>query len=116
MEGHSDHVQHTAVHSTTFVTCSRDHSLRIWDLRSATCRSVLRGHEGVVVTFQSDAAKIVSGSWDGTVRVWRHSTGELLDTMNMHGGQVRALAYDDIGLLMTGDSDGELYCHNYGLL
>jgi len=119
LDGHTDHVQHTAVHgppASTYVTCGRDNTLRIWDSRKMESMAICRGHQGIVVNFYSDAAKIVSASWDGTLRVWKHATGELLDTISVHGGQIRAVAFDDDGMLMSADSDGEVYQHNYGLL
>jgi len=119
LEGHTDHVQHTQIHGPpthTFVTCSRDKTIRIWDYRRMQCRSVLQGHESLVVKFVSDPAKIFSASWDGTVRLWKHATGERLDTISVHGGEVRALALDEAGMLMTGDSNGELWCHDYSFL
>ena len=40
---------------------------------------VLEGHTGWVfdVAISTDGAKIVSGSWDKTVRVWSMETGEV---------------------------------------
>ena len=42
---------------------------------------VFKGHTGLVgdVAISTDGAKIVSGSWDKTVRVWSMETGEVLD-------------------------------------
>ena len=41
---------------------------------------VLEGHTNNVaaVAISTDGAKIVSGSWDKTVRVWSMETGEVL--------------------------------------
>eukprot|EP00238_Polyblepharides_amylifera_P000980 CAMPEP_0196572874 /NCGR_PEP_ID=MMETSP1081-20130531/2856_1 /TAXON_ID=36882 /ORGANISM="Pyramimonas amylifera, Strain CCMP720" /LENGTH=150 /DNA_ID=CAMNT_0041890355 /DNA_START=69 /DNA_END=518 /DNA_ORIENTATION=- len=43
-----------------------------WDLspKSSSCRWKLFGHRGPVVSIQSDSEKMVTGSLDGTVRVW----------------------------------------------
>jgi WD40 repeat protein len=48
----------------------------------------------------------VSGSWDGTVRVWDLSTGRLHATLEGHTGGVRAVAVTETGLAVSGSWDG----------
>src|SRR5439155_13132385 len=49
-----------------------DHSIRVWDAVSGARVRVFLGHENDVVgvAFAPDGRRIVSGSWDGTVRHW----------------------------------------------
>ena len=49
------------------------------------------------------------------MRVWAHGNGQLLDTISEHSGHVRSLGYDQAGVLMSGDSNGKLMCHNFGV-
>ena len=50
----------------------------------------LKGHNAWVesVAFSSDGTRIVSGSWDKSVRVWDASTGALLIMLNGHTNYV----------------------------
>jgi hypothetical protein len=59
----------------------------------------LQGHtNGVVaVAFTSDGRRIVSGSWDDTLRVWDPESGQTLRTLQGHANPVTAVAlsFDD---------------------
>jgi WD40 repeat protein len=45
-------------------------------VQSGLLLRVFQGHTEVVRTLQFDSEKIISGSYDGTVRVWSLKTGE----------------------------------------
>ena len=53
----------------------------------------LEGHSGWVysVAFSPDGQKIVSGSWDQTVRVWDAAAGTLLQTLEGHSHSVHSV-------------------------
>jgi WD40 repeat protein len=55
------------------VSCSKDKTIRFWDLATGATVKVLRGHSEYVRTLLllSDG-RIVSGSDDSTMRVWRY--------------------------------------------
>ena len=59
------------------VSCSKDKTIRFWDLTTGTTVKVLRGHSDYVRTLLllSDGC-IVSGSDDCTMRVWRYGSTE----------------------------------------
>jgi len=59
------------------------------------------------MTFDSDGARLVSGSDDGTVRVWTSATGECAFVYDFHAGSVRSVAVSQSGLLAValGDAD-----------
>src|SRR5262249_50639198 len=50
---------------------------RLWDARRAEWNGSMRGHDSFVysVAFHPDGERVVSSSWDGTVRVWEATTG-----------------------------------------
>ncbi|KAK4149159.1 hypothetical protein C8A00DRAFT_47166 [Chaetomidium leptoderma] len=58
------------------------------------------------VAFSPDGWLIVSGSYDGTVRVWDAATGAERRMLRGHSGSVRAVAFSPDGrLIVSGSSD-----------
>merc|ERR1712166_231022 len=55
------------------VSGSRDHTARIWDVKSGDCIKTLEGHTKDVrdVSFSPNNQYVVSGSDDETVRIWK---------------------------------------------
>jgi len=51
------------------VSGSRDNTLRLWNLDTFQCEGVLQGHVAAVRCVCFDGKKIVSGSYDYTVKV-----------------------------------------------
>ena len=45
---------------------------------------LLSGHADAVssVAFSADGSKVVSGSWDRTVKIWSADSGEVLQTLS----------------------------------
>ena len=67
------------------------------------------GHEGSVwsVAIDSSARIVLSGSSDGTVRVWDVSTGQHVRTLSGHQGWVNSVALSADGTrALSGSSDG----------
>jgi WD40 repeat protein len=64
----------------------------------------LEGHKDGVsfVTFSPDSKQVVSGSFDGTVRLWDAATGKALQTLEGHSSSVNSVAFSPDGnLLLT---------------
>ncbi|KAI8054926.1 WD40-repeat-containing domain protein [Gilbertella persicaria] len=70
------------------VTGSRDRTIKIWDLATATCKLQLSGHEGSVLCLQYDDRHVVSGSSDSTVIIFDIETGRVLRTLTGHQDSV----------------------------
>jgi WD40 repeat protein len=53
-------------------TAGEDTTIVLWDTATWERRHTLRGHKGMVMSlaFSPDGRRLVSGSRDGTVRVW----------------------------------------------
>ncbi|KXS17742.1 WD40 repeat-like protein [Gonapodya prolifera JEL478] len=75
---------------------------------------VLRGHTAPVRALKFDNAKLVSGSADGTIRIWRHRTprGELAKILRGHGGPVTCLDFDE-RVLVSGGGDMNIRVWNF---
>jgi serine/threonine protein kinase len=67
----------------------------------------LQGHSNTVksVSFSPDGSRIVSGSWDTTVRVWGAETGQLAFTLKGHSDSVNSVAFSPDGKRIASGSD-----------
>ena len=50
-----------------------DQTLRLWGVRQGDLRQTLTGHSDWILAIATDSARLVSGSKDNTIKVWRHS-------------------------------------------
>lgn len=68
----------------------RMRTAEIWDAQSGRLLRTLRGHTDYVLdaAFSSDSKMIVTGSQDGTARIWNTNTGRTLRVLD-HEGPVR---------------------------
>ncbi|KAL0021903.1 hypothetical protein WJX79_001641 [Trebouxia sp. C0005] len=78
-QGHGDAINDITVHPTRpslFVTASRDHSLRLWNLETQVCVCTMVGdgahtNEVLSVDFHaSDGNKLLSAGMDHTIKMW----------------------------------------------
>ncbi|KAG8940589.1 WD repeat-containing protein 37, partial [Tulasnella sp. 419] len=82
--------------------------------------AVLRGHSDSISSIASSGRwKLVSGSWDNTVRVWSYD-GRLLATLQGHEGVISSVAASKYGaFIISGSSDQTIRvwdAYNYSLL
>ena len=70
-------------------------------------RAVFHGHKNQVasVAFDSAGRRIVSGSWDETVRVWDAENGLELACLRGHESKVTSVAFDSAGRRIVSGSD-----------
>jgi WD40 repeat protein/DNA-binding SARP family transcriptional activator len=76
-----------------------------------TNRVLLRGHGGYVnaLAFNPGSTRLLTGSDDGTARVWDARSGRAVRTLRGHEGTVRGVAYSDDGKrIATAGSDGTI--------
>lgn len=59
--------------------------------------------------FSANGRRLLTGGWDGNIKVWSIGTGKLLSTLRGHRGTVSSLAFSPDGsTLASGGSDGTL--------
>jgi len=118
MKGHSGWVTSlatTADNADMVLSGSRDKSLIIWDLKKSDNNSyalpkrALRGHSHYVqdVVINSDGQFALSGSWDGTLRLWDLNTGvSTRPTFAGHTKDVLSVAFsNDNRQIVSGSRD-----------
>jgi WD40 repeat protein len=77
----------------------------LWDVETRKVISKWTGHTDLVcaLCWSADGERVVSGSWDGTARVWDVNTGETILTIKTRHKWARAVMYSpDSSKLATG--------------
>jgi WD40 repeat protein len=88
------------------VFARRGKQVVVWDLAGKKPLHTLAGHTEQVtsVALLPDGCRAISGSDDGTVRVWNTTTGVVERTLEGHSGPVNAVAIDG-QLALSGSTD-----------
>ncbi len=89
------------------VSSHDDGTLMVWDVAQGACEQVLVGHSGPALTLAVCGQRLLSGSWDKSVRVWGMDPAlpwACERTLVGHTGQVESLAAWQ-GKAISGGSD-----------
>lgn len=87
--------------------------MRVWDLATGNCCSVLRGHDKLVddVVFLPDGTHVLTSSWDRSLGLWRLGDGERVLTMRCGEHDLRGMAVTHDGRrCVVGDEGGTVWC------
>jgi len=79
----------------------------------------LVGHNGKVngISFSPDGKMLASASFDGTVKLWNHTTGQVIDTLDEHRVGVFAVSFSPDGkMLASGAEHGGIKLWNFANL
>jgi U3 small nucleolar RNA-associated protein 12 len=73
LRGHTDAVTHVAFidECARIVSCSKDGSVKVWDVGQQRCVQTLPGHRGEVWSLDCSDRWMVSGGKDADLRVWQ---------------------------------------------
>jgi WD40 repeat protein len=77
LKGHTDSIWTVALapDGKTLATCSRDGTVKLWNLTVQAEAATLKGHQGqvVAVAFAPDGNLLATAGTDGKIRLWRAS-------------------------------------------
>jgi len=117
LKGHSGWVTSiatTAENSDTVLSSSRDKSVLVWQLTRddptnyGVPKRSLTGHSHFVqdVVISSDSQFALSGSWDGTLRLWEINSGKTTRIFSGHNKDVLSIAFSaDNRQIVSGSRD-----------
>ncbi|KAG0072564.1 hypothetical protein BGZ89_005145 [Linnemannia elongata] len=77
------------------ITAGDDSLVKVWDYQNKTCVQTLEGHTQNVTfaVFHPDLPIIISGSEDGSVKIWHANTYRLENTLNYGLNRAWTIAY-----------------------
>ncbi len=91
--------------SRCLASCSKDRTIRLWQIGSGTCR-ILPGHpdEVYAVAFHPDGTRLASGDANGAVWLWDLARGEEVVRLPGQEGFVWSLAFSKDGATLASGS------------
>jgi WD40 repeat protein len=98
--------------SHTFVSCSDDQTVRLWDTDHWHCHRQLAGYTNPVlsVVFSPDGTFLASGHGDRTVQVWNVKSGQCYRSCRGHTGRVNWVDFAFDGrMIVSGGEDRSIY-------
>ncbi|KAF8972005.1 hypothetical protein BGZ46_010162 [Entomortierella lignicola] len=77
------------------ITAGDDSLVKVWDYQNKTCIQTLEGHtqNATFAVFHPDLPIIISGSEDGSVKIWHANTYRLENTLNYGLNRAWTIAY-----------------------
>ncbi|NJL94575.1 MAG: WD40 repeat domain-containing protein [Anaerolineae bacterium] len=75
-------------------SAGQDQTIRVWDLKKRQQRQVLRGHLGAVTCLAPTERQVVSGSVDGSVRLWNQEQPNLPQVLFRLEAPILAVNFD----------------------
>ncbi|CAF1679581.1 unnamed protein product, partial [Adineta ricciae] len=93
----------------------------VWDIECGACLRVLEGHDELVRCIRFDSKRIVSGAYDGKIKIWdlqaaldpRSQPSSLcMKTLTEHTGRVFRLQFDEFQIVSSSHDD-TILCFNF---
>ncbi|KAH5088350.1 hypothetical protein HBI41_257060 [Parastagonospora nodorum] len=83
-------------------SASYDHTVRLWEAATGTCRSTLDGHSSsaTALTFSPDRQLVASAYDNKTIRLWEVATGTCRSTLDSYSGPIGDIAFSSNGQVL----------------
>jgi WD40 repeat protein/uncharacterized protein YbaR (Trm112 family) len=117
LTGHTDWINSIAVSpdGLWLASCSKDQTVKIWDIETGECRATLKGHtkgknseEGVrSLAITPDGRTLFSGGSDKTIRRWQVSSHKPASVLHGHNHHIMEMAIFDDGTRLVSCSANE---------
>jgi len=122
-EGHTHYVMNVVFNPKdpdTFASASLDNSIKVWGLTTNSPHFTLEGGDGhtkgvntVEYCPGADRPYLVTGSDDGTVKVWDYQTKACVQTLIGHQGNVSAVSFHpELPIIISASEDGAVCLWN----
>lgn len=117
---HSSSVMQVAFNpkdTNAFASVSKNKTLKIWSVDSPHSNLTLAGHSSNVRCLdyftRSDKQYLITGSDDGTAKIWDLQKKRCVKTLERHANRVSAVcSHPELPILMTGSRDGTVRLWN----
>jgi len=114
LTGHQDGVNMVIVSNKKLISCSKDSTIKVWNVDNGLLEKTLEGHVGNIFTIIATKNNILySGSKDTSVKKWDFLSGMCLHTYAGHTMSVNAIAVSD-QYILTGGLDKSVKVWEYG--
>ncbi len=114
IEGHTKNVNSIIqLMDGNLASCSKDKTIRIWNIQTRECLHILLGHNNSVSAItQISKERIVSGSGDNTIRIWDVNSGKCEGILKGHAKGVTSLCFLMDKRLISGSDDTRMKIWN----
>lgn len=97
---------------TVIVSGSPENTLRIWDPRTCTRMTKLKGHTENIkaLVVSPDGRQVISGSSDGTIKLWSLGEQRCVQTLHIHSeGVWTLLMTENFSHVISGSRDKKIF-------
>ena len=100
----------------TIASVCDDYAIRLWDVKTGKCRSILENHSFVEIdqlwdakfslAFSPDGQTIASSAGDSNIQLWSIQTGACLSTLKGHSDKINKIIFSPDGhMIVSASSD-----------